>query len=136
MKGIRISESYFRITLKIASIALLFGGIVRVFATRELFSVFMMDELWIDHAYFEYIYRVLGGFVILTGMIFYGFSINPHKYKTLIKLSGFGFLVIGIIMTATGFIVNLPLHFFFPDFVFSVLLGTFLLILEVTQKAS
>ena len=105
-------------TLQILSVLFIFGGIVRLFADRTLFKIFQMEELWIEHIYFIYIYRVLGSFVILTGLILFAISKNLEKYSNLCFVLTIGFVFIGLVMMVTGVLLKLPLIFYFTDFMF------------------
>lgn len=105
-------------TLQTFSVLFIFGGIVRLFANRTIFKIFHMEELWADHRYFIYIYRVLGSFVILTGLILSAISKNLEKYSNLYFVLRIGFVFIGLVMLATGVLLKLPLIFYFTDFVF------------------
>jgi hypothetical protein len=105
-------------TLQIFSVLFIFGGIVRLFANRTIFEIFRMEDLWVEHGYFIYIYRVLGSFVILTGLILFVISKNLEKYSNLYFVLTIGFIFIGLVMMATGVLLKLPLIFYFTDFVF------------------
>jgi hypothetical protein len=77
-----------------------------------------MEGLWVDHMYFIYIYRVLGSFVILTGLVLFTFSKNLEKYSELRFFLAVGFAIVGLVMLVTGIFSKLPLIFYFFDFVF------------------
>jgi len=104
--------------LQIFSVLFIFGGIVRLFANRTIFNILHMEELWVEHAYFIYIYRVLGSFVILTGLILFVISKSLEKYSNLYFVLTIGFVLIGLVMLVTGVLLKLPLIFYFTDFVF------------------
>jgi hypothetical protein len=113
-------------TLQIFSVLFIFGGIVRLFANRTIFSIFQMEELWVEHTYFIYIYRVLGSFVILIGLILFAISKNLEKYSNLCPVLTIGFVFIGLVMMVTGVLLKLPLIFYFTDFVFCFILAWFI----------
>lgn len=77
-----------------------------------------MEELWVEHIYFVYIYRTLGSFVILTGLILFTISKSLEKYSNLRYVLTIGFAFIGLVMFVTGVLLRLPLIFYFTDFVF------------------
>jgi hypothetical protein len=104
--------------LRTLSLLFMFGGIIRLFANEKLFSLFWMQDLWSDHPYFLYIYRVLGAFVILTGLFIFGISKNIEGHAALIPFVKWGFLVIGCTMLATGYFVGLHWLFYVFDFIF------------------
>lgn len=109
--------------LQILSFFIIFGGIVRVFANKTLFAVFQMEALWTDHLYFIYIYKVLGAFVILTGLLIYAILKNPGLYKNLMPTLSAGFVIIGLVMSVSGILLGLPFIFYFLDFIFCFLLA-------------
>lgn len=94
------------------------GGIIRLFANEALFKLFWMQDLWSDHPYSIYIYRVLGAFVIMTGLFIFGLSKNIERNAALIPYLKWGFLVIGLTMLATGYLVELHWLFYVFDFIF------------------
>ena len=112
--------------LQVLSILFIFGGIIRLFANRYIFKLFYMESLWIDHSYFIYIYRVLGSFVILTGIILFTISKDLRKYVDLFCPFIIGFVVMGLVMLVTGILIDLPLIFYFPDFFFCFIIGWFI----------
>jgi hypothetical protein len=85
-----------------------------------------MSELWVEHSYFIYIYRVLGSFVILTGLVLFAISKNLEKYSGLRFILAIGFVIVGLVMMVTGILLKLPLIFYFPDFVFCFIVAWFL----------
>jgi len=112
-----------RTILKIVSLFIVFGGIVRLFANETVFSVFGMNDLWTNHAYFIYIYRALGAFVILTGLIIYTISRDINKSLNILNTIKWGIFFIGLTMLISGLLVNLPIIFYFPDFLFCFLIS-------------
>lgn len=104
--------------LKTLALLFMFGGIIRLFANEDLFRLFYMQDLWSDHPYFLYIYRVLGAFVLMTGLFIFGISKNIEGHAALIPFVKWGFLVIGCTMLATGYFVGLHWLFYVFDFIF------------------
>jgi hypothetical protein len=111
--------------LQLLAILFVFGGIVRLFANKKIFEIFMMKNLWVDHTYFIYIYRVLGAFVILTGLILFTISRNIKKYSSLFNVLTWGFILVGLVMAVAGFLLNLPVIFYFADFLFCFIIAGF-----------
>ncbi len=111
--------------LQIISLLFIFGGIVRLFANKKVFEIFLMKNLWVEHSYFIYIYRVLGAFVILTGLILYTVSGNIKKYLSLLNALTWGFILVGLVMTVAGYLLRLPLIFYLPDFIFCFIISGF-----------
>ncbi len=117
--------------LQIVSVFFIFGGFVRLFANRKIFELFQMQELWVEHAYFIYIYRVLGSFVILTGLILFAISRNLNKYFPFYHVLTIGFVFIGLVMMVTGILCELSVVFYFPDFMFCFLVAWFIFRMRV-----
>jgi len=111
--------------LQIISVLFVFGGIVRLFANKALFAIFQMEELWTDHLYFIYIYRVLGAFVILSGLILFTISKNQKLYSNLSPVLAAGFVLIGLVMIITGILLELPPMFYVADFMFCFIVAWF-----------
>jgi hypothetical protein len=112
--------------LQVLSILFIVGGIIRIIANRNLFAIFQMDDLWTDHLYFIYIYRVLGAFVIFTGLLLFAVSKNLKLYANLLPVLSAGFIIIGLVMLITGSLLQLPLMFYVMDFVFCFIVAWFL----------
>ena len=104
--------------LQIISMMLIFGGLVRLFANKAAFEIFGMKNLWIEQKYFIYIYKVLGSFVILTGLLFFSISKNIENNLNVLNIMKWGLIIIGITMTISGFYLRLSLLLFAPDFIF------------------
>jgi hypothetical protein len=121
-----LSEKSSKFLLSIIGIVMILGAMVRIFATKSLFQMFYMDHLWSDHAYFSYIYKVLGAFVLFTGVTLILISINIDKYQFIIKTYRYLFLVIGIVMIYAGIDSGINIIFYLPDFIFSFLLSMIL----------
>jgi hypothetical protein len=85
-----------------------------------------MEELWTDHFYFVYIYRVLGAFVILSGLIFFTISKNMRLYSNLFPVLASGLAIIGLVMIISGILLELPPMFYVPDFMFCFIIAWFL----------
>lgn len=101
----------------------LFGGIVRLFADETLFGLLFMQDAWSDHPYFIYIYRVLGAFVILAGLVIIQVSRDPGKYREIMHVLMWGFLVTGGVMLVSGILTGLPGYLFIPDALFAFILA-------------
>lgn len=113
---------YIRLLRVIAALFVL-GGLVRLFANQALFEIFRMETLWAGHPYFLYVYKVLGAFVILTGMIIYVISFRLQEQKNLLSALSYGFILIGLVMALTGYMAGLPLVFYIFDFIFCFILA-------------
>ena len=112
--------------LQLLSVLFIIGGVVRLYADRALFELFRMGALWVDHPYFIYIYKVLGAFVILTGLVLFAISKDPGKYSLLYHTLTSGFVLIGLVMLVTGIMIKLPAIFYFPDFLFCFIVAWFI----------
>ncbi len=110
----------------IISIMLIFGGIVRLLENETLFELFGMRKLWIDHNYFKYIYKVLGSFVILTGLVFFTISKNLEKNLNILNAIKIGLIIVGIVMVYSGYFMKLTLLFYAPDFIFCFVIAFYL----------
>ncbi len=104
--------------LKVFSILMMIGGLVRLIAGSSAFDTMGMNALWTDHDYFIYIYRVLGAFVVFAGLVIYVAATNVQKYRPLLTLVKWAFVFIGIVMLISGITTGLPLVFYVFDFVF------------------
>lgn len=118
-----IKKGVLEIVLKFVSILLVLGGFVRLFATRQTFQSFMIAELWASHPYFLYIYRVLGAFVVFTGVTMFVMSQESARYTRLLTLWGLCFLFIGIVMLIAGHMLHMSLLHYAFDFVFCFIIA-------------
>ncbi len=109
--------------MRILGYLFLFGGVVRLFADENLFELFYMQDAWTDHPYFIYIYRVLGAFVILTGLLIIRISRDPAMHREIMYMLMWGFLVIGGVMLVTGILADLPIYLFALDALFVFILA-------------
>jgi hypothetical protein len=109
--------------LRVLAALFIFGGLVRLFANQSLFALFHMESLWSDHQYFLYVYRVLGAFVVLTGMVIYAVSIRPDTMQHLFTALACGFILVGLVMAVSGYMIGLHPAFYLPDFLFTLLLA-------------
>lgn len=107
--------------LRFVAVTLLVGGTFRVFATRSLFRAFGIGDLWMQTPYAMYIYRILGGFVILSGILLMVVSGSPQSNRRLLKGYALGFAVIGAVMLVTGLTSVLPLRYYLSDPVYCFL---------------
>jgi hypothetical protein len=114
------------VLLRIVAVTLLLGGTVRIFASRTLFRSFGIESLWTDTPYAIYIYRALGGFVVLSGVVVMMVSAAPAGQARLLKGCALGFALIGVVMVVAGVTSGLALRHFLVDpiycFVVAVLL--------------
>jgi hypothetical protein len=118
-----------QVLLKIFSVLIVFGGLIRLVASQQTFQSFMIEELWVSHPYFLYIYRILGAFVVLAGITMFVMSRNPVHYSRILKLWSLCFLFIGIVMFIAGFLLNMSfLHYAF-DFIFCFVIAAVLFFL-------
>jgi len=110
------------------------GGLVRLIAGQRIFALGGIGELWVDDAYFVYIYKVLGAFVILTGLLLWSVSSpGKHQRSTLAALK-WGMALVGLVMLAGGWAAGLPLVYYAPDFIFAFAVA--LLLHRVQAKRS
>lgn len=123
-----------KIIFRVISLALIFGGLVRLIATESIFELFGMASLWTDHSYFKYIYKVLGAFVIFMGMLMFSISRDIEKYIGIFNTFKWGFVVIGLTMLITGYLVHLPLVYYAPDFIFCFTIVIYLQIFIIFKK--
>jgi hypothetical protein len=109
--------------LKVLSILMLFGGFVRLVAGRQTFRSFMIEELWVPHPYFIYIYRVLGAFVIFTAVTLFVIARDPIRYAKILKVGGFFFAFVGLVMLIAGYSLHMSLLHYAFDFLFCFLIA-------------
>lgn len=116
MKGNRALRFIFRIL----AVLTIFGGVVRLFAGRDTFESFLIGELWMYHPYFIYIYRVLGAFVIFSGIVLFVLANQPYRYRSLIRTFGLCYAFIACVMLLSGLLLKMAfLHYAF-DFAFCI----------------
>jgi len=115
------------VLLRFVAVTLLVGGTFRIFANKALFRAFGIGDLWMTTPYSVYIYRVLGGFVVLTGILMTVASGDPSRYRTFLKAYALGFAVIGVVMLVTGLTTGLPSRYYLPDPVYCFLVVALLL---------
>jgi hypothetical protein len=109
--------------LRVLGALFILGGLVRILANQALFETMLMGHLWSDHPYFLYVYKVLGAFVILTGLIIYGISFRPEAQKNILSALIYGLILIGLIMAITGYMAGLSPFFYVLDFIFCFILA-------------
>ena len=112
-----------QIILKVVSVLIILGGAVRLVASRQTFQSFLIGELWIGNSYFVYVYRVLGAFSIFAGITIFCVAQNPDQYSRLLKVWGFCFLFIAIVMFLTGYVLHMSFVHYGFDFTFCVLIA-------------
>ena len=112
-----------QVLLKVISVLIVFGGLVRLVANRQTFQSFMIEELWVPHPYFIYVYRILGAFTVFTGITMFVTSHDPIRYVRVLRVWGFCFLFISIVMFIAGYSLHMSfLHYAF-DFIFCFLIA-------------
>jgi hypothetical protein len=114
------------ILLRLVAATLLLGGTVRVFASKTLFQTFGIGEIWMGTPYATYIYRVLGGFVILSGILLMTVSGAQEKYRGFLKGYALGFAIIGLIMVGAGLASGLAARYYLPDPIYCFLIAALL----------
>lgn len=115
-----------QVSLKVLSVLIVFGGLVRIVASRQTFQSFMIEELWVAHPYFIYIYRTLGAFIALIGITMFALSQDPIRYSRLLRLWSICFLFIGIAMFVAGLLLKMSLLHYAFDFVFCFVIAAIL----------
>jgi hypothetical protein len=114
------------ILLRVVAVSLLLGGVVRLFANRALFEAFGIGAVWMGTPYSIYTYRVLAGFVILSGIVLMTMAGAPAKYRALLKGTAGGFGVIGLVVVITGLTLGLPARYYLPDPVYCFVVAALL----------
>jgi len=99
--------------LRILGALFIVGGVVRLLANRSMFAIFRMENLWLDEPYFIYIYKVLGGFVVTTGLLL--FVVSSVRAVRAVK---YGMVLTGSVMFVTGWWSGLPPVYYLIDGVF------------------
>ncbi len=112
-----------QLVLKVISILLIIGGLVRLIATRQTFQSFMINELWVPQAYFIYIYRVLGAFVVFAGITMFVISQDPFRYSRVLQVWGVCFLFIGTVMFIAGYSLHMSLLHYAFDVIFCFIIA-------------
>jgi hypothetical protein len=117
-----------RRTIISRALALLFilGGTARIIANQNMFAAFGISELWVDDPYFVYIYKVLGAFVILTGLVLWFLGAKPGTGSDSARPVKWGMIVIGFVMLGTGLSQGLAAKFYIVDVAFSWLVAILL----------
>ena len=123
-----------QIALYVISVLVMFGGLMRLVANRITFLSFLIEELWVSHPYFVYIYRVLGAFVLLVGVTLFIIASDPERYALILRAWGIGFLVICIIMFSAGWLVRLSFIHYSPDFSFCFVVGILCILLSKQHR--
>lgn len=107
-----------QVLLKVFSVLIVFGGLVRLVANRQTFGSFMIEELWVSHPYFIYIYRILGAFVVFAGITMFVISMDPVSYRRILRVWGYCFLFISIVMLIAGYSLHMSFIHYAFDFIF------------------
>ena len=125
-----------QVLLKVFSVFVVIGGLVRLVANQQTFQSFMIGELWVSHPYFVYIYRVLGAFVIFAGVTIFMISQDPARYAKILRVWGFCLLLIGAVMGVAGYVLGMSLLHYVIDslFIFIIAVLCFSLGSQPVQK--
>ncbi|MGB7054626.1 MAG: hypothetical protein WBE28_04825 [bacterium] len=107
-----------QVLLKVFSVLIVLGGLVRLVANRQTFHSFMIEELWVSHPYYIYIYRILGAFVVFTGITMFVISLDPVTYRRILGVWGYCFLFISIVMLIAGHSLHMSFIYYAFDFIF------------------
>jgi hypothetical protein len=99
-------------------VLLILGGAVRLIADKATFQSFLIGELWSPHQYSIYIYRILGAFVVFTGVMLMVISQDVQRYAKILKVWSGGFFFIGVVMFIAGLVLGLSFVHYAPDFIF------------------
>jgi hypothetical protein len=103
------------VVLVVIAVTLLLGGLIRVVADKALFARFGIGGLYMSEAYALYIYRVLGAFVALTGLLVLTVSRRPERFGAVLAGLAAGFLFTGIVMLVYGWRLGVPGRYYLPD---------------------
>ena len=120
--------------IRIFSVLMIAGGIVRIFAGEKTFVLFGIGQLWLETPYALYIYRILGAFVIFAGASVYAVSGDLVRYRKILLLWAYLLLMTGGVMLASGLSLNILWIFSLPDYLFVFVLAV--LIFAVRKKIS
>jgi hypothetical protein len=116
--------------LLIISLCFLIGGIGRLVANQDVFSIFLMEHLWSGEPFFIYTYKLLAVFVIWIGIVLFVCSKDVIRYKSIIRGSILGLLLFVVVSLLAGFVTGLGLKFFLVDSIFSLILIVLLYIIQ------
>ena len=125
-----------QVLLKIFSVLIVIGGLVRLVANRQTFQSFTIGELWVSHPYFSYVYRVLGAFVVYSGATMFVIAHAPFRYATILKVCGFCFLFVSMVMFVAGYTLHMTLVHYAFDFLFCVSVATVCFLLGYQREKS
>ncbi|MFP4469581.1 MAG: hypothetical protein ACLFPE_02785 [Bacteroidales bacterium] len=125
------ASAFMPILIRIFSILMITGGVVRIFAGERLFVMCGIGHLWIGNAYGLYIYRVLGAFVIFAGATVYLAAGDLHRYRKMIRLWIFLLILTGVTMLISGISSRIFWIYTLPDYLFMFVLA---LLLFVAQR--
>lgn len=117
--------------LRVVAVFFLVGGAVRLAASEPLFARVGIGVLWTDAPYFIYVYRVLGGFVFLTGLYLWSLAGLRRRMRGGVLAVEWGLILIACVMLVTGFNAGLRPQFYFPDIIFC---GVVAVLLEGVQR--
>ena len=109
--------------LQVFSVLIVLGGLVRLIANRQTFQSFTIEELWVAHPYFVYVYRVLGAFVVLVGVTTFVISRDLVRYAGILRVWGFCFLLVSCVMLLAGYFMRLSLLHYAIDLLFTFIIA-------------
>jgi hypothetical protein len=124
-----------QVALKAISVLIILGGIVRLFAQRDVFESFLIGALWTPHPYFAYIYRVLGAFVLFAGIVIFTIALNPSRHSDLLKVCGFCFAFIACVMLLGGLLLRMSVVHYAFDCVFCIITAWVCLSFNTQRKS-
>jgi len=113
---------------------MIFGGAVRLFAERKIFESFLIGELWSSHPYFIYVYRVLGAFVILAGIVVFIIARDPLRYEQLLKACSLCFAFVACVMFLGGLLLRISLLHYAFDVAYCVIIAWLCFVLSKNES--
>jgi hypothetical protein len=122
-----------RTVLRAVAVLFVAGGTVRMLANQAVFSLAGIGELWVDAPYFVYVYRVLGAFVVLTGLYLWSLAVEGGAARHGVRAVEWGLGLAAVVMLVTGWHTGLPARFYVVDVVFCV--GVVFLLEWVRRRA-
>lgn len=122
-----------RTILRAVAVLFIGGGTVRLLANQAVFTLAGMGDLWVDAPYFVYVYRVLGAFVVLTGLTLWSLAAEVGSTRRGVLFAELGLGLAAVVMLVTGWHTGLPARFYVVDVVFCV--GVVFLLEWVRRRA-
>jgi uncharacterized membrane protein len=112
-----------QVLLKVSSIFVMIGGLVRLLANQQTFQSFAIGELWAFHPYFTYVYKILGAFVVYAGITMFIIARDPVRYTTILKAWGFCFLFVSMVMLVAGYTLHMSFAHYGVDVIFCLFIS-------------